>query len=132
VKDENLRNLIQYRIERAHETVQEALLMQRERHWNACANRLYYACFYAITALLAKEGLSSSKHSGVKTLFNRLFIKTGKVSKEMGRLYNHLFEARQEGDYVDFVLFDRDTVEPWIPEVMNFVDTISRLAEGDA
>lgn len=131
MKDENLSNLIQYRIERAHETVQEALLMQRERHWNACANRLYYACFYAITALLAKEGLSSSKHSGVKTLFNKLFIKTGKVSKEMGRLYNHLFEARQEGDYVDFVLFDRDTVEPWIPEVMNFVDTISRLAEGD-
>jgi hypothetical protein len=44
VKRDYNQDLIQYRIERAHETFEEALLMQREKHWNACANRLYYAC----------------------------------------------------------------------------------------
>jgi len=95
--------LIQYRIEKAKETYQEALLMQRENHWNTCANRLYYSCFYAVTALLEKDGFISSKHSGVKSLFNQHIVKTGKISKEKGKLYNRLFDARQEGDYLDFV-----------------------------
>ena len=84
---------------------------------------------YAVIPILAKEGLSSSKHAGVKTLFNQHFVKTGQVSREKGRLYNRLFEARQEGDYIDFVHFDRETVEPWVPEVIEFVETMSHLVE---
>jgi len=128
VKEGQLLDLIQYRLDRARETFEEALLMQREEHWNTCANRLYYACFYAVTALLTRNGLSSSKHTGVKALFNQHFVKTGQVSRENGKLYNQLFEDRQEGDYVDFVLFDRETVEPWIPKVEQFIESISLLA----
>ena len=127
--EERLQDLIQYRIERAHETFEEALLMQREGHWNSCANRLYYACYYAVSALLATKGLASSKHTGVKALFNQHFIKTCLVSKENGRLYNRLFDARQEGDYVDFVVFKGDDVEPLIPQVKGFIDNISQLAQ---
>ncbi|MBL7176036.1 MAG: HEPN domain-containing protein [Desulfobacteraceae bacterium] len=129
MKDDDWNELVRYRLERARETFEEALLMQREKHWNACANRLYYACFYAVTAITAKKGLDSSKHGGVKALFNKHFVKTGQVSKENGRLYSQLFDARQEGDYVDFVQFDGDTVEPWIPLVKDFIETISLLAE---
>ena len=128
VTEERLQDLIRYRIERARETFEEALLMQREGHWNSCANRLYYACYYAISALLATKGLASSKHTGIKALFNQHFVKTCLVSKENGRLYNRLFDARQEGDYVDFVVFERDDVEPWIPQVKRFIETISQLA----
>jgi uncharacterized protein (UPF0332 family) len=122
-------DLIRYRLKRAREAFEEALLMKQEAHWNTCANRLYYACFYAVSALLAKEDLGSGKHSGVKALFNQHWVKTGKVSREFGRLYSQLFEARQEGDYVDFVSFREDAVAPWIPQVSDFVDTLSRLAE---
>lgn len=125
MNDDYQQHLIRYKIERARETFEEALLMQREDHWNACANRLYYACFYAVTAILAKKGLASSKHTGVKALFNKHLVKTGQVSKEKGRLYNELFETRQEGDYVDFVVFERSIVEPWIPEVSEFIKTLS-------
>jgi uncharacterized protein (UPF0332 family) len=54
--DEHTKALIKYRIERAEETYNEALLMRTGDHWNACANRLYYACFYAVSALLVKYG----------------------------------------------------------------------------
>jgi len=128
VTEEHLQDLILYRIERARETFEEALLMQRERHWNSYANRLYYACYYVVTALLARKGLASSKHTGIKALFNQHFVKTGLVLKENGRLYNRLFDARQEGDYVDFVVFERDGVEPWISQVKDFIETISQLA----
>jgi len=127
VKGNELQELIQYRLDRARETLEEALLMQREEHWNACANRLYYSCFYAVTALLTKNGLSSTKHSGVKALFNQHFVKTEQVSRENGKLYNQLFEDRQEGDYVDFVLFNSETVEPWIPRVEQFIESIALL-----
>ena len=127
--EERLQDLIRYRIERASETFEEALLMQREGHWNSCANRLYYACYYAVSALLATKGLASSKHTGVKAFFNQHFIKTCLVSKENGRLYNRLFDARQEGDYVDFVVFKGDDVEPLIPQVKGFIDNISQLAQ---
>jgi len=129
MKEEDRLKLIHYRLGRARETLEEAFLMMRERHWNACVNRLYYACFYAVTALLATEGISSSKHSGVKSFLNRDWVKTNKISKEHGQLYNSLFENRQEGDYIDFVFFDKETVEAWIPQVIDFIGNSTRLIE---
>jgi uncharacterized protein (UPF0332 family) len=55
--------LITYRINRAWETLSEAGLMAESGHWNTCINRLYYACFYGINALLIKHNLSSAKHA---------------------------------------------------------------------
>jgi hypothetical protein len=49
---------------------------------------------------------------------------------DKGKLYNQLFEARQEGDYVDFVSFDRDLVEPWVLKVKEFIDDIKHLSEN--
>lgn len=122
-------DIVCYRLERAEETYQEALLMQREKHWNTCANRLYYACFYAVSALLQQHDFSSGKHSGVKAFFNRYFIKTGVIDKEFGRLYSRLFDARQEGDYIDFVRYAVDDVEPWIEKVRLFIDMVTEVIE---
>lgn len=47
-------------------------------------SRSYYAIFQAARALLAVEGLESRKHSGVVSLFNRHFVKTDKVDKQLG------------------------------------------------
>ena len=125
------KEIIKYRLERSRETYEEALLMQRENHWNTCANRLYYACFYAVTALLQKHDLSSGKHSGVKALFNQHFIKTNIICKEKGKLYNRLFDARQEGDYIDFVYYSSEDVTPWIKEVDIFINIISNIIEDN-
>ncbi|MDZ7331703.1 MAG: HEPN domain-containing protein [candidate division KSB1 bacterium] len=127
---EDFRNdLIRYRIERAKETYAEAILLKQDNHWNACANRLYYACFYAVLALLEKHGFSSSKHSGIKSIFNQNFVKTGKISKEHGKLFNNLFDMRHEGDYIDFVYFTAEAIEPLIPAVNEFINTVANLLE---
>jgi uncharacterized protein (UPF0332 family) len=104
--------LVQYRQRRARETLQDARILANAGSWNPCVNRLYYACFYVVSALLIQQGLSSSKHTGIRGLFNRYYIRTGKVPKELAQIYNDLFERRQESDYLDFVDFEESQVRP--------------------
>lgn len=116
--------LINYRLERAKESLEEAKLLAQKNHWNTVANRLYYAAFYAINALFVKHGIQGSTHSGVKSHFHNEFIKTGLLNKDFGKLYNNLFNKRQEGDYQDFQLFDKETIEPLIEKVESFIQVI--------
>ena len=127
MKEKELMALIAYRLLRAAETLEEARLMQRAAHWNACANRLYYAAFYAVSAVLVQDGHVASKHSGVKAMFNQHYIKPGIVAKENGRLYNRLFDLRQEGDYLDFVNLTAEDVEPLVERMAVFIDTLRTL-----
>ena len=112
---------------RTHETLENARILAGSKRWNACINRLYYACFYAVSALLIQNDLSSSKHTGVRSLFNLHFVKTGKVPKDIARIYNDLFERRQESDYMDFISFQESQVLPWISRVEIFIDYVFKL-----
>jgi uncharacterized protein (UPF0332 family) len=127
---EDVRDYIRYRLSRAEESLQEAEMLAASGHWNTCVNRLYYACFYAVSAMLLKKGISSSKHSGIRTLFNREIVKPGAVSKENARIYNFLFERRREGDYEDLVAFSEAEVLPWINDAKTFVDVLKSLLDN--
>lgn len=120
-----------YRIARAKETLEDARILANAGRWNACVNRLYYACFYAVSALLVRHGLSSSKHTGVRSLFNRQYVKAGTIPKNLARTYNDLFERRQEGDYIDFVRFQESQVLPWISKAEQLIDYITSLVEKE-
>jgi uncharacterized protein (UPF0332 family) len=126
------RELVGYRLQRARESLEDARILADAKRWNPSVNRLYYACFYAVSALLAQQGLSSSRHVGVRSLFNQHFVNAGKVAKDQARIYNDLFERRQEGDYVDFVRFDESQVCAWMPRAEAFVKHIADiLVEGE-
>jgi uncharacterized protein (UPF0332 family) len=127
---DSLGDLILYRMARAQETLEEAHILADSGRWNACVNRLYYACFYAISALLVRDGLSSSKHAGVRSLFNRQYVKTGKIPKNLASVYNDLFERRQEGDYIDYVNFQESQVLPWISKAEELVGYIACMVQG--
>ena len=92
-------------------------------------NRLYYACFYAVLALLMKDGKSSSKHTGIRSIFNKDYVKTGKISLKFGQLYKTLFEGRQESDYMPYVYFQEDQVIPWLKLTTTFIDFIAELTK---
>ncbi len=130
MREEDLQALISYRLKRADETLEEARLMQDIAHWNTCANRLYYAAFYAVSALLIKDGHRASKHSGIKALFNQHYVKPRTITKKKGRLYNRLFNLRQEGDYIDFVFLEAELVKPLVEETGEFISTIQSLIKN--
>jgi uncharacterized protein (UPF0332 family) len=124
-----LEDLIQYRLEKANQTLEDAKLLANAKRWNPCVNRLYYACFYAVSALLAKNEFNSGKHTGIRSLFNLNFVKTGLISKETAEIYNDLFDRRQEGDYADFVVFKEDQVGPRIAKTDNFIKAIVSILQ---
>ena len=124
---EEREELVRYRVARARMTLAEAEAMAQASLWNGCVNRLYYACFYAATALLLRHGLSSSKHSGVRSLFNREFVRTSAIGRQLGELYNTLFRSRNRGDYDDLVWFEESEVRPWVEQVRQFVARIEAL-----
>jgi uncharacterized protein (UPF0332 family) len=45
-------DLIKYRLERAKDTLDDARILADKEKWNSTINRLYYAAYYAIIALL--------------------------------------------------------------------------------
>ena len=94
----------------------DASLLSARRELEAGAfefavNRLYYAMFYAVSAVLLDRQLSFNKHSGVRAAFHREIIKEGLLDVKWGKLYDQLFEDRQEGDYLAMVTFDKQYVE---------------------
>lgn len=124
---EETRTLITYRLERADESLKEASLLLEGSFANAVVNRLYYACFYAVNALLLTKGYSSSKHIGVRSLFHQHFVKTGVVGVQSGKFYDNLFDNRQLGDYEDLVRFNLEDVRGWLNEAHQFVEIISKI-----
>ena len=122
---------VRYRMKRAEEALEDACILADAGRWNACVNRLFYSCFYAVSALLVRHGLSSSKHTGTRGLFNKNFVKTGVVAKDLAQVYNDLFERRQEGDYVDFVHFDESRVRPWLSRTEDFIKHIATINTVD-
>lgn len=123
--------LVDYRLERARETIEEARVLLETGHANACVNRLYYACFYAVSALLLTQNISTSKHSHVRSLLHRDYIRPGRVSKEMGDHFDLLSDSRQKGDYEDLVVFDAARVRPWVERTVSFVDHIASLVASE-
>ncbi len=68
-------------------------------HYNVTISRAYYAMFYAATALLASQGISRSKHSGVHSAFGQYFVKPGLIEPEYSRMLANTFRLRLDSDY---------------------------------
>lgn len=125
--DQSRTALVKYRLDRADETIKEAELLANETHYNAAMNRLYYACFYATTALLVANGISTSSHSGTKTMLGLNFVSKGLLSNEHGKTFSRLFEIRHSGDYDDFVFCDKEMVDEYTPKAKDFILAIKSL-----
>ena len=70
---------------------------------------------------------SFKKHSGVRAAFHQHFIKSGILDLEWGRLYDRLFEDRQEGDYMAFISFEIAYVETQLNQCAHFLKHIRPL-----
>ena len=123
------RELVYYRLSRAFETYDDAILLAENLKWNSAINRLYYSAFYAVSALILLENKSTFTHNGVKTSFSENFIKTEKIDLSYGKLYSQLFTWRQKGDYDDLFDFDEKTVAPYLIPTSNLILEVKKIIQ---
>jgi uncharacterized protein (UPF0332 family) len=120
--------LIKYRINRANETIIEAKEALELNHLILAVNRIYYACFYSVEALMLTRNFSTKNHGVLKGEFNKVYIHSGIIDKKYYKILSNAFENRQTGDYGDFVKFNKDEVGNSLTEAKEFVTEINKMA----
>jgi len=126
------KTLINYRLERANESIKAAELMLENEMYIPAMNRIYYSMFYAVQALLILKESAFSKHGQVKGFFNKEFIKTGVFPKEFGKLFNTVFEYRQKFDYVDLIIPEEELISDYINKAKIFTQKITEFIKDQS
>jgi uncharacterized protein (UPF0332 family) len=125
--EEERKSLVDYKLEKAKETIAEIPILIENELWRNAANRLYYACFYAVSALLLKHGYIVRTHGGAKGLLGKHFILTNIISREQNKLYEKLFDLRQKGDYDDWIIVEESDIIPLLEPAEKFISEIENL-----
>ena len=118
-------DIVLYRLNSAKSLLDEIKDHIERGYYNTAMNRMYYACFYAVSGLLLQSEIDGVKsHEGVRQKFSQHFILTGKFPKEWGRFYSILFNNRSAADYEDFKNFDLAATQEMYPKVCAFIGLI--------
>ena len=124
---EEQKEIILLKLNRAMAAINEAEFLSEHKYWNTAVNKMYYSCSYAVGALLVSIGVFTKTHAGTQQMFSLHFIKTGILPKEAIKFYTNLFDMRQEGDYEDAVDYEANDVLPLIQPTRAFIMEIQKL-----
>jgi uncharacterized protein (UPF0332 family) len=116
--------LVGLKIANAKKLIHEVEILIENQLWNTAVNRLYYACFHAVSALLHNYDLDAKTHSGVQRMLSLHFIKTGIIDRAHGELYTILMDMRQGADYEDEVEYQQEDVMNLLPPAIDLVHAV--------
>ena len=128
--DEERQAIVVYRLEKADHAFLEAKDCFSMGHWTLAANRLYYAAYYASSALLVNAGYTAKSHEGTIGMIGQHYVRTGILANEDGTLLARLQNMRHTGDYDDFMDWTQADVEPYISKVEEYVKKIKSIIKG--
>lgn len=118
-----------YRLQKSREHLKSADILLQSGMYSDSLSRSYYAIYTAARALLALKQLDSKKHSGIISLFNQHYVKTGIVDRTMGKELNKARLRRESSDYADFYLVVNDEAVNQLETAKIFVNTIETVLE---
>ena len=127
LSNEERATLVALELKKARETYEDISILLNANRLNGAANRMYYAVFHAVCALLINDGHQVNTHKGSHALFNLNYIKTGILPKEYGLLYNQLQTMREESDYNCAYDVDIDELQQRLEPAKSFIDDIEKL-----
>ncbi|MBO4673125.1 MAG: HEPN domain-containing protein [Bacteroidaceae bacterium] len=124
--------IVNLELEKAQKTFETMELCVREKAFESAANRIYYAVFHAISALLIHEGFSVKSHRGLMALFGEHFVRTGIFTKADGTLFSDLVIMRDNADYNCFYEATEEKLSPYIEPTRQLIEKIKQyIAEKD-
>ena len=122
--------LLRYRMKQAEETLTDAEAMAKaELSPRSIVNRAYYAMFYAVLGLFLKTNvnLKTSKHSGIISMFDQVFILSGKMDKQFSKSLHKMFNACQVADYKELVEVSSEEADDALKAARKFIEEIKKV-----
>ncbi len=123
----SLKELAGYRMERANEMLEAAKKNLEIGQYKTSLNRSYYAIFHAMRAANILKSFDSSKHSGVIAYFNREYLKSGILEKNLSVIIKNSAFLREKSDYDDFFIASRKDAEKQLEDANVFVMAIEQF-----
>ena len=121
--------LITLELEKSEKTLTEMEVQLQNSLWGMAANRLYYALFHAVSALLISDKHEVGTHRGAVNKFSLFYVKTGIFTPAEGRLYSQLQKLREDGDYNCSIDVDQSDVEGKVLPTRQLIAHIRRYLE---
>jgi uncharacterized protein (UPF0332 family) len=118
-------------LEKARQSLNAAQDLLNNGYPDFSASRSYYTMFYLASALLEKENLSFSKHSGVISAFGQKIVRSGTVPNEFHRWLISAQQLRLTGDYGEPNAVDMEQATQQIERAKQFMQIIEKLLEQD-
>ena len=103
--NETIEGFARYRLNKAKETLETAKMILNEgKDFTSANNRAYYAIFYAIRAVLAIEETDFKRHKDAVAYFNKTYVASGRVSREVGKRLGRIKIVCEDSDYSEFYI----------------------------
>lgn len=125
--DDERRIMVELEIERAEKITEQFETLREQQYWDTLINRMYYAAFHAISALMIHNAISIHTHRGALHAFNKEFVRTGVFTMEEGHLFSKLEGLRERGDYNCFVDATEEDVVPLIEPLKELIAKIKTM-----
>lgn len=85
--------LVKYWLEKARESLESARNEYGGGRLSFAMNRIYYACFYTLTALFRDRGQVFKRHKGLRSALHRELVRNGIVEKHWGKFFDDEFAS---------------------------------------
>lgn len=69
------RDIVCYRRQKAHDLIHDVDVLIDNELWNSTVNRMYYACFHIVSALLILNNIEVKSHMGRSSSLRIAFCK---------------------------------------------------------
>lgn len=124
LREEDRQVVVTLEMEKVGKTLIQVGTLVDNDLWDLVANRLYYALFHAVSALLIHDHHEVGTHRGAVNKFSLFYVKTGLFTKEEGRLYSRLQRLREDGDYNCYMDVEKDEVEEYLQPTLQLIEKI--------
>lgn len=118
-------------LEHARRTLQSARLLLENGDAASAASRAYYAAFYVVRAVLAREGSEPKTHAGALREFGRLFVRTERLPPESADVFGRAMQYREMADYILGPDVDSEEVDRLVRDIAGLLDALASLLESD-
>ena len=126
LKEQDRATLVVLGLEKADKMLREMDWLIEKGSWSLAANRLYYALFHAVKALLINDSHPVGTHRGAVNQFSLYYVKTGIFTKEDCKLYSRLQQLREEGDYNCAIDIEQEDVENKVEPTRELIERIKQ------